>query len=147
MKLISHRGNINGKKENFENHPDYIINAINLEFDVETDIWLIDNKFYLGHDNPEYQIDYEFINYYQNNIWFHCKNIDSFYQLNKMNISKYFWHQNDDITLTSNGYLWTYPGKKLTDKSIAVLPEFNSYNEKDLKKCYGICSDFILNYK
>jgi hypothetical protein len=64
-----------------------------------------------------------------------------------MNISKYFWHQNDDITLTSNGYLWTYPGKKLTDKSIVVLPEFNFYNKKDLKKCYGICSDFILNYK
>ena len=24
----------------------------------------------------------------------------------------YFWHQTDDFTLTSHGYIWTYPGKK-----------------------------------
>lgn len=145
MILISHRGNINGK-EKTENHPDYIINTINLNYQVETDIWLIDNIFYLGHDKPEYEINYEFIYSYEKSIWFHCKNIESFYLLNKMNISKYFWHQNDDISLTSNGFLWTYPSKKLTDKSIAVLPELYEYNNIELKNCYGICSDFIKNY-
>ena len=34
-----------------------------------------------------------------------------------------FEHQEDDVTLTSEGYIWTYPNKQLTDNSIAVLPE------------------------
>jgi|TARA_B100000959_G_C14826137_1_gene559891 hypothetical protein len=55
-----------------------------------------------------------------------------------------FWHQKDDVTLTSKGYMWTYPGKLLTDNSITVLPEINN----DIpKKCLGICSDYIVNYK
>ena len=32
--LISHRGNLNGKNVDFENHPDYIMAAINKGFDV-----------------------------------------------------------------------------------------------------------------
>ena len=24
----------------------------------------------------------------------------------------YFWHQNDKFTLTSKGYIWTFPGNK-----------------------------------
>ena len=48
-------------------------------------------------------------------IWFHAKNIEAFYELLKLNIVC-FWHQNDDVTLTSNGYIWTYPGKQLNIK-------------------------------
>lgn len=145
MKLISHRGNINGKNK-LENKPSYIIESINMGFDVEVDIWFVDNNFYLGHDKPIYHIDVGFIYQYDKNIWFHCKNINSLYELNKMNISKYFWHQNDDFSLTSNGFIWTYPGKELTNKSIAVLPELSDYNRNETNKIYGICSDFIINY-
>jgi len=56
----------------------------------------------------------------------------------------YFWHQEDDYTITSEGYIWTYPGKKLFNKSICVLPETHDY--KNLN-CLGICSDFIEKYK
>ena len=58
-----------------------------------------------------------------------------------------FWHQSDDVTLTSKNYLWTYPGKQLTFKSIAVLPEQADYSEIDLRKCTGICSDYIEKYR
>ena len=60
---------------------------------------------------------------------------------------KYFWHQKDDVTLTSNNYLWTYPGKKITNKSIVVLPEQVKYSEEELHNCYGVCSDYIKTYK
>ena len=53
-----------------------------------------------------------------------------------------FWHQGDDYTLTSNGYIWTYPGKLLTTKSICVKP--NSIEE--IKGCSGVCSDYIRRY-
>ena len=55
-----------------------------------------------------------------------------------------FWHQNDDITLTSKGYIWTYPGKQPIQSSIAVMPEL--YND-NLTNCIGICSDHVEDYK
>ena len=56
----------------------------------------------------------------------------------------YFFHDNDDLTITSKGFLWVYPGKQPVKNSIAVLPEL--YND-DLNSCLGICSDFINDYK
>ena len=41
MKIISHRGNLNGPNKNLENRLDTIEKAIQLGFDVEVDIWLI----------------------------------------------------------------------------------------------------------
>ena len=56
----------------------------------------------------------------------------------------YFFHQEDDITLTSKGYIWAYPGKQPIKNSIAVMPELN---KDDLTKATGICSDYIKDYK
>jgi hypothetical protein len=55
-----------------------------------------------------------------------------------------FWHQKDDVTLTSQGYIWAYPGKQPLKNSIAVLPERNN---DDTSQCSGICSDVIEKYK
>ena len=57
MKLISHRGNINGKHEKFENFPSYIDTAIDQGYDVEIDLWKDSDGFYLGHDEPTYPVD------------------------------------------------------------------------------------------
>ena len=54
--LISHRGNLNGPQPNKENSPDYINEAIESGYNVEIDIWFIHNKWYLGHNNPTYEI-------------------------------------------------------------------------------------------
>ena len=43
------------------------------------------------------------------------------------------------------GFFWTYPGKKLTTNSIAVLPEISEF--KDLEIAVGICSDIINKWK
>ena len=61
MKLIAHRGNINGPNKEKENKPEYIIEAINKGYYVEIDLWLIDDKLYLGHDNPQYVIEETFL--------------------------------------------------------------------------------------
>ena len=58
-----------------------------------------------------------------------------------------FWHQQDDYTITSKGFIWAYPSKKLTKNSIAVLPESSNYTLDELKNSYGICSDNIEYYK
>ena len=145
MKLISHRGNINGLQPNKENSPNYINEAIESGYNVEIDIWLINNKWYLGHDNPTYEIKYNFL--FDSRFWLHTKNGEAFYKL--LNDKNYnfnvFWHTTEDWILTSKGYIWTYPNKFLYENSICVLPELG-YNG-DLKKCHGICSDYILQYR
>lgn len=146
MKLISHRGNINGKNPDKENSLNYILDALKRGYDVEIDIWYINNSWWLGHKEPNYElIITDFKNNF-NKIWFHCKNLDALYKILGYN-SQYFWHQEDDFTLTSTNNIWTYPGKKLTEKSICVLPEQSNYTPEELNGCYGICSDFIEKYK
>ena len=145
MILISHRGNLNGVSSR-ENRPGYIHDAFVQDFDVEIDVWYVDGNFWLGHDIPQYKIEESFL--VNPKLWCHAKNIDALYNMSKNNNIHYFWHQEDDVTLTSRGYLWTYPGKQLTEKSICVLPEFEDKKSKVIlpKNVAGICSDFIVRF-
>jgi len=145
MKYISHRGNINGPFNELENNPDYIDEALKLGYDVELDIWYLGDKLYLGHDEPTYEITFHWLQERVTNLWVHCKNIESVEFLRQFDWVHYFWHQNDDITLTSFNFLWTYPGKQLMNSSICVMPENN--NEIITQDIYGICSDYIKKYK
>jgi hypothetical protein len=140
MIKISHRGNINGRIEEAENRPDYIKDTLRLGYDVEVDVWFLNNKFYLGHDEALYATDKIFLS--NPCLWVHCKNVDAVLALKNSKVH-YFWHENDTITLTSLGFIWAYPGKQPIKNSIAVMPEL--YND-DLTICKGICSDFIQNY-
>jgi hypothetical protein len=148
MIYISHRGNINGRIEDSENKPEYIDDTIQLGFDVEIDVWYIDGKWWLGHDGPQYEIDFEWMDNRSHKLWIHCKNkqaveylVENDYEAANIN---WFWHENDAMTLTSFNYVWAYPGKQPIKKSIAVMPEINN---DDISKCGGICSDYIKDYK
>ena len=143
--IISHRGNIDGKNELLENSPDYIDNAISKGFDVEIDVWIDkSSKIFLGHDKPQYEIDISWLEERKNKLWIHCKNIDAIVFFNNIKDFHYFWHQNDDVTLTSNSYIWAYPGKQPIRNSIAVMPEIF---EDDTPDCLGVCTDFPIRYK
>jgi hypothetical protein len=143
MKLISHRGNINGRIIEAENRPDYIDDTIRLGYDVEIDLWVVDGKIYLGHDNFQYEINDKWLNERIDKLWVHCKNIESLNWIKNTSLH-YFWHENDTLTLTSKNYIWAYPGKQPIVGSIAVMPEI--FND-DVSNCLGICSDFIQDYK
>jgi hypothetical protein len=145
MILISHRGNINGKNESKENEPNYIDLAIHKGFDIEIDVWYINDKLYLGHDKPEYSVDFRWFQDRITKLWIHCKNIDSLIFFRECQYEfNYFWHETDTVTLTSLNHIWAYPGKQPIEKSIAVMPEINN---DYITKCIGICSDYIENYK
>ena len=135
MILISHRGNLNGKTDD-ENKPKYIEEALSQGFDVEVDVWYDNNQFWLGHDKPQYKVSEEFLEH--PSLWCHAKNIQALYVMNKNYHVHCFWHQEDDVTLTSRGFFWTYPGKQLTKKSICVLPE-----KRFEAEMAGVCSDYI----
>ena len=142
MIKIAHRGIIKGPNPGGENNPIDLIGAISMGFDVEADVWLNDDGLFLGHDKPEYPIDKEFIEAIKKEAWFHCKNLEALnYFTNTIPDAKFFWHQNDDYTLTSNGYIWTYPGKPITNKSIVVLLEPTDLTL--FEEAYGVCTQYL----
>ena len=150
MKIISHRANLNGTESWLENKPEQIDRCINLGYDIEVDLRYdsLVKTFWLGHDEPQYKVDWEWIYNRNKHLWIHCKNITCLYELtkNKNSGCQYFWHQNDDFTLTNNNFIWTYPGKSLTAKSILVMPEWNTkindFNSLKKINCHGICTDY-----
>tara|TARA_R100001377_G_scaffold75574_1_gene52174 strand:+ start:5645 stop:6082 length:438 start_codon:yes stop_codon:yes gene_type:complete len=144
MILISHRGNIDKKSLDLENKPDYIDQAIGLDYSVEVDIRVIEGSFYLGHDKPQYGVTQDWLNKRLDKLWIHCKNIEAVEWFAMIGRFNYFWHETDTLTLTSKGYIWVYPGKQIVKNSIAVLPEIFNDN---ISECVGICSDNIKNYK
>ena len=142
MVLIAHRGNINGKNPQLENTPTYLNAALEQGYDVEVDVWYVDGKFYLGHDGPELETSLEYLD--NDRFWCHCKNVEALRELVQSGVHCFF-HQNDDVTLTSRGVLWTFPRKQLMQGSVCVMPELGF--DGDLSQCAGICSDFIEDYK
>lgn len=144
MKYIAHRGLVNGPDKTLENHPEQILRALDQGFDVEIDVWYIDGEWLLGHDAPTYNISAGFLDHKQ--IWAHCKNIAALYELTELNYHcDFFWHQEDDCVLTANNYIWTYPGKLLTENSVMVMPEYEDITLKNTNNvnCYAICSDYV----
>lgn len=145
MIFISHRGNIDGKINEMENSPKYIEDAINLGYDVEIDVWRIDDKFYLGHDEPVYEIDLSWLDIFKKKLWVHCKNVEClvYFNLNRIDLN-YFWHDQDTAILTSKKYIWGKENKTLIQNSIAMIPYFYDINYYN---CVGICSDQIKKFK
>lgn len=147
MKYISHRGNILGKDNLQENHPNYIDKAICLGYDVEIDVWYINKKLFLGHDQPLYEISYSF--FINPKLWTHCKNSDAllFFSEHNNEFLNFFWHEKDKYTITSKGIVWAYPGSELNIMSVSVLPETLIDKKIQQNIIYGICSDYIEMYK
>ena len=141
MIYISHRGNISGPNEKFENKIEYVQNALDKGYEVEVDVRFENDKFFLGHDVNQFEVNENFL--LNKKIWCHAKTKEALSALEKIK-AHYFWHQEDDYTITSRGFVWTYPGKSLLTNSICVLPEVANYNEIN---CLGICSDYIERYK
>ena len=104
----------------------------------------------LGHDAPDYPVTWWWLAGRANYLWIHCKDITTLHQFsNATNGYNYFWHQEDDFTLTSKQYIWTYPGKPYTNRSVIVCPEWHGpeWNSLRVVDCYGICTDFVEKLK
>ena len=148
MIYIAHRGNINGPNER-ENSPTYLLEAIKAGYYVETDLWIIssldEEKLYLGHDNPQYEIKVEFLLDIKDKLFCHCKNIQALHFIITYHPEiECFFHDVEEYVLTSKNKIWTNVGNELTEKSICVMPE---RVDQIPKNCLGVCTDFPDKYK
>lgn len=142
MKFIAHRGLLRGPDKELENRPEQIKSALKRGYHCEVDVRCINGQWMLGHDNPDYAVDFDFLE--QPGLWIHAKNLDALYILGADPKLNFFWHYTDEHTLTSQGYIWTFPGKQLTAHSVQVLPEWSDPNFENMNwECYAICTDFV----
>lgn len=143
MIRIAHRGNIDGPNPAEENAPNYILNAIEQGFDCEVDLWKVEGGLFLGHDKPQYEINEKYLIDLSSKLWVHCKNLEALdFILQAPGLINGFWHQSDDYTLTTKGFIWTYPNKATIAGCILVhLEPWTSL--VDERKLAGVCSDFF----
>jgi hypothetical protein len=147
MKQIAHRGLFQGEDPELENKPLQIDLALKNGFECEIDLWVHNNKLFLGHDEPVHEIDKDWLRQRASRLWIHCKNLDALNNMLGLNSNfNYFWHQIDDYTLTSKGFIWAYPEKMFNEKCVIVILELNELlrikSNKEILPL-GICSKFI----
>jgi hypothetical protein len=144
MKIISHRGNLDGPRIYLENHPSYIDKAIMSGFEVEVDIRYLDNKFWLGHDEAQYEITIDWVEDRKSQLYFHCKDLTSAYKLNEINNVIKFCHTSDPYTLVSNNTIWVHDlTQLLNDTCIIPLLDINDIDTYiNHYNIYGICTDY-----
>lgn len=148
MKFISHRGNLNGREPATENAIDQIDIVIFEGFDVEIDVWRIENNWFLGHDEPQYECDLSWLLDRSENLWCHAKNLEALHDMIHYPKLNCFWHQEDDYTLTSHGFIWTYPNQPIKEFSYKQIILLFDWNDDDIKIPHGgICSDDISSYR
>ena len=143
MKYIAHRGLLQGPDPELENCPEQIKLALDLGYDCEIDLWSQGGLLFLGHDKPTYHVTYSFV--IQHGLWIHAKNFEALNWLaDRTKGVHYFWHEKDQYTLTSTGYIWSYPNTELSNRTIQLMPEWADPELNNIDQtCYGVCSDYV----
>jgi len=134
---ISHRGNTNGESEFTANSPKAVSALLDKGIHCEVDVWKIFDKYFLGHDYPKYKIDKKFLK--NKKLWCHAKNLAALNAMLYNNIHC-FWHETDQFTITSKGYIWTFPGEMVSDRSV-IVHKGNDWTGK--YNCFAVCTDYI----
>lgn len=150
MIKIAHRGNVHGQDRRLENTTEYVQKALDKGYLAEVDIWLVDTKWYMTHDeviNKDTEISYKWLLQRSDKLIIHCKNVEALIYFNHHEEFHYFWHQEDDYTLTNLNWIWAYPGKPLPlavgNMSVCVMPEWHGMNADYIKEFKAVCSDYV----
>ena len=138
MILVAHRANLTGPDYSTANTPHQINKVMELGLNCEVDVWKVNDDFFLGHDEPKYKTELEFLK--NDKLWCHAKNLEALESMLYNNIHC-FWHETDKFTVTSKGYIWTFPGEKVVDKSVVVHKDADWENKYD---CHAVCSDYLI---
>ena len=146
MMFIAHRGNLYGPSL-YENEPRYLTTAIQHDFKVEVDVWCVNGDLWFGHDCPDHRVQQPWLDLYAADCIFHCKNWEAMVAMQNAK-QHYFWHQEDEYTLTSEGLVWVYPGRPFpkTPNFIACEPQLDILPIECLG-IHGICSDYVHNLR
>ncbi len=145
LMFIAHRGNVDGIDKQRGNTEAYVLDALAQGYHTEVDVWCRENRFYLGHDGPTQEIEVDFL--LQAGIWCHAKDPQTMQELIDTGVHCFFQAE-DDVALTSHGFLWTHSRcGVVTPRSILTIVEFDESRIDDVWAAAGICSDHVAQYK
>lgn len=139
MKIISHRGNLDGPDPATENSPYQIDMAISKGYLVEIDLRIHEGGYWLGHDVAQYQIDKFWLHARKDDLIIHAKTLETCDDLAQgyFNLN-WFYHTDEDVVQTSRGWLWAYPGIYLNNAITVILNKEEIFPENIL----GVCTDY-----
>ena len=144
MIIISHRGNIRGEIPDQENRPSYIDCAIGNGYHVEIDVRSINGELWLGHDEPQYKVDHNWIDKRRNYLWLHCKNLEAAKECWAYHS---FCHTADNFVYTSTGKIWLHDLTQKVDENV-IIPLIGYDDISRLKTtnlysgAFGVCTDY-----
>ncbi len=138
MRLIAHRANLNGSSPKTENSPEAIQQALAAGYQVEVDVWADGRKLMLGHDKGVYPTTLSYLS--NSDIIVHCKNAEALMAVYGSALN-YFWHQDDDYTVSSHGDLLIKPSSLPVPSGIILMPELSPFPLDLIKLCAGVCTD------
>lgn len=144
MKPISHRGNLTGADPKIENNPAHIQMLLDCRMECEIDLWANDGRLSLGHDQPDYWVTPGYLK--QRGLWIHCKNLAALEACVGIKASapwlNYFWHQNDNYVVTSQGNIWAFPDQEPPNSQDGVIVDLSSDWRTKKYNC-KVCVDWI----
>jgi hypothetical protein len=145
MIYISHRGNLDGINSDRENSPSYINECLELGHDCEIDLRMWNGVPYLGHDSADYPVSKNWLIERKDNLWIHVKEYAALvWLMENCPMCKFFCHESDRYTLTSNGYVWSHDlDNQMTKKCIVPLLSLESVKSYGQTGFYAVCSDYI----
>ena len=148
MKIISHRGNLEKSNVELENTIPFLEKAIEMGYEVETDIWYVEKKLYLGHNGPTSVVSVDWLLTNKNKLWIHCKHQDSLFYLKNFSELNIFYHDNDPFTITSKNIILINPFFETNYyDGILMMPEYSKVDIQDVIKFKGIFTDKVTFYE
>ena len=149
MMLISHRGNINSINPERENTQEYIDEAINSGYHVEIDLYCHKDKLWLGHDTPDTTVQSQWLVDRTDKLFVHAKNHTALeYFLYNTNIPVFYHTIESHVLIGNTSLIWSHDLDEATSNSIIPLLSAKDFEKRcNFKHVYGICSDFVGDFR
>lgn len=112
------------------------------------DIWKVDNKFYLGTEEPTIEVSSDYFK--GNRFWLNARNNDMYIWLQSQDSKKYPHYftvpetQPNYVTV-SDGRDWVFSNIAINEACVVVLPEITDRGMLSTVKLknYGVCSCYL----
>lgn len=141
--IISHLGNIDGRRPEFENTPDYVNKALKLGWHVCVDVAFRNGGFILPTQRGFYPCPPAFFS--KQRVWSRASDAETIDALCNINAHCFLVSQ-DFMSMTSAQFIWTLPPHSLSSRSIAVYPELADPDWLDNFEPAGLCSNEPARY-
>lgn len=141
--IISHLGNLNGRQPEHENTLPYVRAALDRGWHICIDVLFSGGRFLLPTTQGHQAAPPAFFS--QQRVWARALTpgtLDALCQVNAHVVPV----SAADFSLTSAQFLWTLPSVELTDRSIAVFPEFADASWLADSEPAGICTNYPEKY-